>query len=138
VSTLFPIRDKHAIVLSDFEAGILGYPLKRYMNTAFRSLHVYALLLILATGLCSLCSCHLFSAYTNMRDARAEIQGAQKEQILEEGLYHLAAAQKLLEAAEKEYEEADFGQASKLAHEAKGQVDLAIRVSHLYSGEKAP
>jgi hypothetical protein len=100
-----------------------------------RSYHFDAILMILLVNMGCLCSCYILAAHDSLNEVKMAIQDAEKTPALEEGQYHLAAAKRLLEAAEKEYEEADFVEARKLALEARRQVDLAKEISKTYSGE---
>jgi hypothetical protein len=83
-------------------------------------------------------SCDLIHARNALKEVHMTIQMTETLQVVEEGVYHINAAKGLIEAAEKEYEEADFAQAEKLALEAKKQIELAIEISKLYSPVNPP
>jgi len=69
-----------------------------------------------------LCHCHLWSAHKTLANVRYELDQAKEISMEEAALYHLAVAESLLDAAEKQYEDADFTSADRLARQARAQV----------------
>lgn len=100
------------------------------MNAAYRLLT----LLLIAT-LFSLSACGLQAARRGLEEAESAIQGVSAEPMRDQASYHLSAAQRLLDAARTEYEEADFYQAERFALQAREQAELARAVIELGSRE---
>lgn len=65
-----------------------------------------------------LAGCHILSAQRTLRQAQQELARAEQMDLDEESLYHRAMARELIEAAEKQYEDADFSETSRFAQEA--------------------
>ncbi len=65
-----------------------------------------------------LAGCHVLSARRTLGQARQELARAEQIDLAGESLYHRAMAKELMEAAEKQYEDADFSEATRFAREA--------------------
>lgn len=65
-----------------------------------------------------LAGCHVLSARRTLGQARLELAKAEHSDLADESLYHRAMAKELIEAAEKQYEDADFSEATRFAEEA--------------------
>ncbi len=86
--------------------------------------------LIMIALLCVIvCGCGLQGARMALNRAETEIDHANAVQLSEQGRYHLNAAKNLLEAARREYEEADFYQTETFARQALEQAELARAIS---------
>jgi hypothetical protein len=75
-----------------------------------------------------LCHCHVWKAYKSLGDVRKDVEQQPRAEMEESALYHLDAASGLLNAAEKQYEDADFTSASELASQAADQLDRARKI----------
>jgi hypothetical protein len=87
-------------------------------------------LLLLVLFLCTpfLCQCHVWKAHKTMKEVRLEVEEEQKLEMDETAAYHLDAALGLLDAAEKQYEDADFTSATELAIQAEEQLDRSRKL----------
>ena len=84
---------------------------------------VLFLLVLVFPCVCLLCGCHVWKAYKGMKDVRQDIAGELGEDIAPYSRYHLEVAEGLLEAAEKQYEDADFPSATEFARQAADHLD---------------
>jgi len=76
---------------------------------------------VLVLALCCalfLSGCHVLSAHRVLGQAREELERAEQMDLAGESLYHRVVAQELIQAAEKQYEDADFPEAARFAQEA--------------------
>ena len=101
-------------------------PLKPRGNPCTPRFRFLVLFLLLCTPF--LCQCHVWKAHKTMKEVRLEIQEEQRLDMDESAAYHLDAAQGLLDAAEKQYEDADFTSATSLAQQAAEQVDRSRKL----------
>ena len=76
-----------------------------------------------------LCGCHVWKAHVALKDLRQEIQLTERQEMEEQARYHLSVARGLLEAAEKQYEEADFGSAARFSRQGLEQLERARGLS---------
>jgi hypothetical protein len=97
--------------------------------------HVLPLLLLLLCVLLS--SCEIWSLEKGLRQIRHGIQEAEGLEMEEAALYHLKVARSLLEAAEKQYEQADFPAAEQFLDQSESQLQRARRL-HTMSGSAPP
>ena len=96
-------------------------------------------LAVLLICLCfMLCQCYLWGAYKNIRNIRKEIKYLEKFAMTGAAQYHLTIAQNLLSAAEKQYEEADFGSAKNFARQAQAQLDRVRMLQELHERADSP
>ncbi len=84
---------------------------------------------LLAGACLFLCHCHLWSAHKTLANVRYELDQTKEISMEEAALYHLAVAENLLNAAEEQYEDADFTSAARFARQARGQI-LRARSLH--------
>lgn len=78
-----------------------------------------------------LCQCYLWSANKNMRNIRKEIKYFEGSAMTGTEQYHLTIAQNLLDAAETQYEEADFSAANNYARQAQAQLERVRMLQEL-------
>jgi hypothetical protein len=88
------------------------------------------ILLLPSLFLCMLflCHCHVWKAYKSLGDVRKDVEAQPRAEMEESSLYHLDAARGLLDAAEKQYEDADFTAASDLTAQAADQLDRSRKL----------
>lgn len=94
-----------------------------------------------ALALCSvllLSGCHILSAQRTLSQARQELARAEQIELTEENLYHRAMARGLIEAAEKQYEDADFSETVRFAREALEHLSRIPGESAETSGDFPP
>ena len=72
------------------------------------------------------CQCHLLGAQRTISQVRDEVFRLEAVTMPEAARYHLDTARGLLAAAEKQYEDADFGAALKFAQRAHEQVERTV------------
>ncbi len=99
---------------------------KHCINSKFRLIVLFFLLSIF------ICQCNPWNIRKDLIDFRHRIQQAEKLDMKEAALYHLTIAKNLLEAAEKQYEEADFTAANKFIKQADKQYQKARKLYMLY------
>jgi len=78
--------------------------------------------------MCLLGGCHVWKAYKSMKDVRHDIAGELGQDMYPSSLYHLEAAKGLLDAAEKQYEDADFPSATEFARQAAAHLDRSRKL----------
>jgi len=79
-----------------------------------------------------LCQCYVYKAHKTLKQVRIEIREEYKTWMDSDAQYHLDAAKGLLEAAEKQYEDADFTEATALALQAQNHVDRARKLQQFH------
>lgn len=79
-----------------------------------------------------LCGCHAWKAYKSMKDVREEVASEASLERQPPSLYHLEVAEGLLNAAEKQYEDADFSSATDFAGRAADHLERSrqLRAFH--------
>ena len=75
-----------------------------------------------------LCQCYIWNAHKDIKDLRQEIEAVQTDRMEASSLYHLEVAKGLLDAAEKQYEDADFFAVSELTSQAADQLDRSRKL----------
>ena len=76
----------------------------------------------------SLCQCYVYNAHKTIKEVRQEIDKDEGVPMDAAAKYHMDAAKGLLVAAEKQYEDADFTEATSLARQAQDQVDRSRKL----------
>ena len=84
-----------------------------------------------------LCQCYLWSAHKNMKNIRKEIEYLEGSDMTGAAQYHLTIAQNLLDAAETQYEAADFAAANNFARQAQAQLER-VRTLHKIQKQTEP
>ena len=85
----------------------------------------------------ALCRCHLLASRESIKDVRGGIDQAETLPMQEAALYHLNVAKRLIEAAEAQYEEADFKAAENFSEQARNQLKRAKELFQLHQPAKA-
>ncbi len=85
-----------------------------------------ALVLILLGSL--LCGCEIMALERGLKQVRHGIEQADGLGMQEAALYHLNVARSLLDAAEKQYEEADFPASEQFLDQSESQLQWARRL----------
>lgn len=93
-------------------------------------------LLAVLSCLC-LCQCHVCRAHKSLSEVRQGVLDVQQEEMEGTALYHLRAGQELLQAADKQYEDADFKAARRFAEESRRQILRAERLGQLNRQENS-
>ena len=78
-----------------------------------------------------LCGCEVWSIEKGLKTVGYEIQEAEGLEMQETALYHLTVAKSLLEAAKKQYEEADFTDARRFLDQSERQLKRAQTLNAL-------
>ncbi len=84
-----------------------------------------------------LCGCEIWSLERGIKQVGQGIQEAEGLGLEEAALYHLNVARSLLEAAEEQYEQADFPSATQFLDQSEGQLARARRL-HTMSQSAPP
>ena len=95
-----------------------------------------ALLLLLLPLAVVASGCAVWNVQKGLKEVRHEVQEAEGLGMEEAALYHLNVARSLLEAAEKQYEEADFHAATEFLDQSRSQLERARKLHSL--SESAP
>lgn len=102
-----------------FPRGELPFLQASGLSTETRSRRKALWTLVLALCCALLLSgCHVWSAHRVLGQAREELARAEQMDLAGESLYHRVVAQELIQAAQKQYEDADFPEADRFAQEA--------------------
>ena len=96
------------------------------------ALLVLLLLGVLASG------CEVWTLPKGLKDAGLEVQEAEGLGMEEAALYHLNVARSLLEAAEKQYEEADFHAATQFLDQSRSHLQRAQDLHSLRESAPPP
>ncbi len=75
-----------------------------------------------------LCGCELWTLERGIRQVGRGIEEADGLGMEEAALYHLRVAKQLLDAAEKQYEQADFPAATQFLDQSERQLAVARRI----------
>lgn len=94
-----------------------------------------ALLLLLPLGVLA-SGCAVWTLQKGLKEMGQEVQEAEALGMEQAALYHLNVARSLLEAAEKQYEEADFHAATQFLEQSRSQLQRAQDLHSL--SESAP
>jgi len=78
-----------------------------------------------------LCGCEVWRIEKGLKTVDYEIQEAEGLEMQEAALYHLTVARSLLEAAKKQYEEADFTDARRFLDQSERQLKRAQKLNAL-------
>jgi hypothetical protein len=82
-------------------------------------------------------SCEIWSLERGLKQLRHGIEEAEGLGMEEAARYHLNVARSLLDAAERQYEEADFPAAERFLDQSESQLQRARRL-HTMSGSAPP
>jgi hypothetical protein len=96
-------------------------------NDLGRMRHAVAMAICLLVGLL-LCGCELWSLERGIKQLGGGIEEAEGLGMEEAALYHLKVARSLLEAAEEQYEQADFPAATQFLDQSEQQLARARRL----------
>lgn len=105
----------------------------RFRELRSRVPRTFRRLLFLLTVPCCLllCQCHVWRAHKSLSAVQSMALEVQEEEMEGTALYHLTTGKELVEAAEKQYEDADFTAARRFADEARRQMLRAERLGEL-------
>ena len=93
------------------------------------------LLLLLLLGVLA-SGCYVWAIQKDLKEMGNEVREAEGLGMEEAALYHLNVARSLLEAAEKQYEEADFRATTQFLDQSRGHLQRAQELHSL--SESAP
>jgi len=94
-----------------------------------------ALLLLLSLGVLA-SGCEVWTVKKGLKETGHEVQEAEGLGMEQAALYHLNVARSLLEAAEQQYEEADFHAATQFLDQSRSHLQRAQELHSL--SESAP
>lgn len=105
----------------------------RVQTQRARSRGVSRKLLVPLVVLCCLplCQCYVWRTHKSLSAAQQTALEVREEDMQGTALYHLTTGKELLEAAEKQYEDADFKAARRFADEARKQILRAKKIDQL-------
>jgi len=75
--------------------------------------------------------CYYWTVPWGLRDLRKRIEQAEQKELRGSANYHLTLAKELFQAAEKQYEEADFSASNKFIKQAGEQLKRANELNRL-------
>jgi hypothetical protein len=85
-----------------------------------------------------LCSCEVWNLEKGIKQVGYDIEEAEGLGMEEAALYHLNVARSLVEAAWKQYEEADFDAAAQFLDQSERQLARARRLHSLQRSTRPP